>query len=95
MLATAVVALSGMPVETIGSRFGGIPAGLPAFTLPDFSWESARHLLMPTITLALLEIERENNRLGVTRTWLLVLAGWPVVWLALALAELMRWRAER
>lgn len=54
VLATAVVALSGMPVETIGSRFGGIPAGLPAFTLPDFSWESARHLLMPTITLALL-----------------------------------------
>ncbi|GAO27147.1 sulfate transporter [Alicycliphilus sp. B1] len=36
----------------------GIPAGLPAFTLPDFSWESARHLLMPTITLALLGCDR-------------------------------------
>lgn len=54
VLATAVVAGFGLPVETIGSRFGGIPAALPAFTLPAFSWESARFLLMPTITLALL-----------------------------------------
>ena len=55
----------------------------------------AIYLVGMAVTLALLEIERENNRLGVTRTWLLVLAGWPVVWLALALAELMRWRAAR
>lgn len=41
------------PVETIGSKFGGIPAALPAFTLPNFSWDLARFLLMPTITLAL------------------------------------------
>jgi len=54
VLATAAVALFGLPVETIGSRFGGIPAALPDFTLPAFSWESARYLLMPTITLALL-----------------------------------------
>ena len=53
------------------------------------------YLVGMAVTLALLEIERENNRLGVTPTWLLVLAGWPVVWLALALAELMRWRAAR
>ena len=54
VLATAAVGLLNLPVETIGSRFGGIPAALPAFTLPDFSWESARFLLMPVITLALL-----------------------------------------
>ncbi|MGE8317325.1 MAG: SulP family inorganic anion transporter [Comamonas sp.] len=54
VLAMAAVAGFGLPVETIGSRFGGIPAALPAFTLPAFSWESARFLLMPTITLALL-----------------------------------------
>ncbi len=54
VLATAAVGLLHLPVETIGSRFGGIPATLPAFTLPDFSWESARFLLMPVITLALL-----------------------------------------
>ena len=54
ILATAAVGLFGLPVETIGSRFGGIPAALPAFQLPAFSWETARFLLMPTITLALL-----------------------------------------
>ena len=54
VLATASVAVFGLPVETIGSRFGGIPATLPSFALPDVSWESARLLLMPTITLALL-----------------------------------------
>ncbi len=54
VLATAVVGIFNLPVETIGSKFGGIPAALPAFALPSFSWESARFLLMPTITLALL-----------------------------------------
>ncbi|WP_028603179.1 SulP family inorganic anion transporter [Ottowia thiooxydans] len=54
VLATLVVGLFDLPVETIGSKFGGIPAALPAFALPSFSWESARFLLMPTITLALL-----------------------------------------
>jgi sulfate permease, SulP family len=42
------------PVETIGSRFGGIPQGLPAFVLPDFSWETVRLLVTPTLTIALL-----------------------------------------
>ena len=54
VLATAAVGLFGLPVETIGSRFGGIPGALPALVWPAFSWESARFLLMPTITLALL-----------------------------------------
>ena len=54
VLATAAVGLFGLPVETIGSRFGGIPGALPALAWPAFSWESARFLLMPTITLALL-----------------------------------------
>lgn len=54
VLATATVGIFNLPVETIGSKFGGIPAALPALTLPSFSWESARFLLMPTITLALL-----------------------------------------
>ncbi len=43
-----------LPVETIGSRFGGIPQGVPAFELPDFSWETVKHLVTPTITIALL-----------------------------------------
>ncbi len=54
VLATLVVSLSGLQVETIGSRFGGIPPTLPAFVWPDFTWQSARFLLIPTLTLALL-----------------------------------------
>lgn len=54
ILATVAVWLLGLPVETIGSRFGGIPSGLPAFAWPAFSWESAKFLLIPTLTLALL-----------------------------------------
>ncbi|MCX7158210.1 MAG: SulP family inorganic anion transporter, partial [Proteobacteria bacterium] len=52
VLATAVTAFLNLPVETIGSRFGGIPTGLPAFTLPELSWGAARHLVAPTITIA-------------------------------------------
>ena len=44
----------GLPVATIGSRFGGIPSGLPAFELPAFSWETVRLLVTPTLTIALL-----------------------------------------
>jgi len=43
-----------LPVETIGSRFGGIPRGLPSFALPDFSWATVKLLLTPTLTIALL-----------------------------------------
>ncbi len=43
-----------LPVETIGTRFGGIPQGLPGFALPAFSWETVKLLVTPTITIALL-----------------------------------------
>jgi SulP family sulfate permease len=43
-----------LPVETIGSRFGGIPRTLPELALPAFSWDSAKQLLIPTLTIALL-----------------------------------------
>lgn len=43
-----------LPVETIGSRFGGIPQGAPAFELPAFSWETVKMLVTPTLTIALL-----------------------------------------
>ncbi len=54
VLATAVTAFLGLPVDTIGSRFGGIPTGLPSFTLPDLTWDAMRNLVAPTITIALL-----------------------------------------
>ncbi len=43
-----------LPVETIGTRFGGIPQGGPVFELPAFSWETVRLLVTPTLTIALL-----------------------------------------
>lgn len=54
VLATLATALLHLPVETIGSRFGGIPQSLPQLALPPFSWESAKQLVIPTITIALL-----------------------------------------
>jgi SulP family sulfate permease len=52
--ATVVVALFGVPVETIGSRFGGIPRALPMPQLPPLSWENIQHLFQPALTIALL-----------------------------------------
>jgi len=43
-----------LPVETIGSKFGSIPQGLPAFRLPDFSWDTVKQLVSPTLTIAAL-----------------------------------------
>ncbi|KAA6458594.1 STAS domain-containing protein [Acidobacteria bacterium AB60] len=43
-----------LPVETIGSRFGGIPRGLPAIALPDFHAEHVLPLLAPAFTVAML-----------------------------------------
>ncbi|MEP6739310.1 MAG: SulP family inorganic anion transporter [Caldimonas sp.] len=42
------------PVETIGTRFGGIPQALPQFVWPDFEWASVQRLFVPTVTIALL-----------------------------------------
>ena len=54
VFATLVVWSLSLPLETIGSKFGGIPAALPSLQWPEFSWDSARFLLMPTLTLTLL-----------------------------------------
>jgi SulP family sulfate permease len=43
-----------LPVETIGSKFGGIPSELPSFVWPEFSLANLQHLSMPIITLTLL-----------------------------------------
>ncbi len=54
VIATAAVALFDLPVETIGSKFGGIPQELPSLQLPEFSWELVKQLVAPTMTIALL-----------------------------------------
>ncbi len=54
IVASVMVALLKLDVETIGTRFGGIPQSLPAFAWPDLSLETLRKLMAPTITIALL-----------------------------------------
>jgi SulP family sulfate permease len=52
--ATLASQMMGLEVETIASRFGSIPSNLPAFAWPKFSWDTAKFLLIPATTLALL-----------------------------------------
>lgn len=53
--AASLVALGfSLPVETIGTRFGGIPQSLPAPVLPTFSWEKIQAVLPEAIGFALL-----------------------------------------
>lgn len=54
ILATLVVGLFHLPVDTIGSKFGGIPQGLPAPHLPVFAWRNLHDLIQPAVTIALL-----------------------------------------
>jgi SulP family sulfate permease len=51
---TIAAAVLQLDVSTIGSRFGGIPSGLPAFRIPDFRPELALTLLSPAVTVAML-----------------------------------------
>jgi SulP family sulfate permease len=51
---TAIVAIFRLPVETIGTRFGGIPSGLPAIRIPSFHADLLRPLISPAITVAML-----------------------------------------
>jgi sulfate permease, SulP family len=52
--ATGAVALFHLPVETIGTRFGGIPSGLPHIAVPQLQPSLLLHLLSPAITIAML-----------------------------------------
>jgi SulP family sulfate permease len=52
--ATIIAGALRLPIETIGTRFGGIPSGLPHFRLPPFSFGLFRSLLSPAITVAML-----------------------------------------
>lgn len=54
IFATVAAAMLGLPVETIGSRFGGIPESLPAPALPVFSLQKMQAVLPDAIAFALL-----------------------------------------
>lgn len=43
-----------LPVETIGSRFGGLPSSLPTLTLPSVPWARLGELLPSAFTIAFL-----------------------------------------
>ncbi len=54
VLATLVVQIFKLPVETIGSRFGGVPSSLPTPHWPHVPWQNLKELVSPSITVALL-----------------------------------------
>ncbi len=54
LVVTPVVALLGLHVETIGSRFGEMPTHLPAPQFPALSWSLITRMFSPAITIALL-----------------------------------------
>jgi sulfate permease, SulP family len=55
LLAGATVAVTvRLPVDTIGSRFGTVPAGFPALHVPSFRPELVLTLLAPALTVAML-----------------------------------------
>ncbi len=52
--ATAAVTLLQLDVQTIGTKFGGIPAGLPTIHVLHWKWTLVRELLSPALTVAML-----------------------------------------
>ena len=54
LVCTGVSVAFHLPVETIGSKFGGIPSGFPPFAIPDFHSEHILPLIPSAFTVALL-----------------------------------------
>jgi sulfate permease, SulP family len=54
VIAAVLTAVFQLPVETIGSRFGGMPRSLPAPHLPDISLEKIQDVLPDAFAFALL-----------------------------------------
>lgn len=51
---TVIAVLLKLPVETIGTRFGGVPSGLPSFVMPHFAEIPILKLISPALTIAML-----------------------------------------
>ena len=54
VLATIITSIFNLPIDTIGTRFGGIPSSLPSFEWIPISWGNAEYMVAPALTLALL-----------------------------------------
>ena len=52
--AAGLIVLLHLPVETIGTRFGGVPSTLPSPVLPTVTWERIQQLFQPAFTIAFL-----------------------------------------
>jgi sulfate permease, SulP family len=51
---SAATFIARLPVETIGSRFGGVPSGLPTLHVPTLRLDLMLPLLSPALTVAML-----------------------------------------
>lgn len=54
LVVTAVVQYFQIPVETIGTRFGGVPNSLPAPSFPTADWQTVKDMFTPALTIAIL-----------------------------------------
>ena len=54
LVVTAVVQIFQLPVETIESRFGGVPNSLPSPNIPSISWQMVKEMFSPALTIAIL-----------------------------------------
>ena len=54
LAATFVVQYFALPVETIQTRFGGVPNSLPTPHLPVVSWDLIQQMFSPALTIAIL-----------------------------------------
>jgi len=54
IVTTTLVAMFQIDVPTIGSKFGGIPRGLPSISFPKLSFLQVQDLMIPALTIAML-----------------------------------------
>ena len=54
VVCTLVAVAMKLDVATIGSKFGGIPRGLPELSLPKLSFDQFQSLMIPAFTIAML-----------------------------------------
>jgi SulP family sulfate permease len=54
LVATFVVQYFHVPVDTIETRFGGVPNSLPIPTFPIVNWQTIQQLFSPALTIAIL-----------------------------------------
>lgn len=54
VIATLIVQIFQLPVETIGSKFGSVPNTFPAPSFPHLSWAVITKMFSPAFTIAIL-----------------------------------------